>query len=169
MNSPAGTISFTNLIAENRNILFKVCNAYCRNKSDIDDLAQEMVFQLWKSYERYDPAFKFQTWMYRVVLNVAISFYRKSKNAASTVGMSEHLIDIEDLTDLSEQTETDLQLLQQFIHELKDLDRGLMILYLEEKPYKEIAEIIGISESNVSTRISRIKDQLKQRFQTHQS
>ena len=169
MISPAGTASFTKLIAENRNILFKVCHAYCRNKSDIDDLAQEMVFQLWKSYERYDAAFKFQTWMYRVVLNVAISFYRKNKNKPSTVITSEHLIDIADSTDSSEQAENDLILLHRFIHELKDLDRGLMILYLEEKPYKEIAEIIGISESNVSTRISRIKDRLKQRFQTHQS
>ena len=157
------TPNFLSIIEENKRIIFKICNAYCQNAADREDLAQEIIYQLWKSWSSFNPNFKLSTWMYRIALNVAISFYRKEKKTTETVFMGDHLIEIAD-ENLEEGLETNLNALQQFINELKELDRALMILYLEEKSHKEIAEIIGISTTNVATKIGRIKEQLKQKF-----
>ena len=100
--------------------------------------------------------------MYRIALNVAISFYRKENRPGKTVSLTETLHDIEEKC--LHETEEKINLLQQFINELKELDKALMILYLEEKNHKEIADILGITETNVATKLSRIKDKLKQRF-----
>jgi RNA polymerase sigma factor (sigma-70 family) len=154
------------LIRENRGIIFKICNAYCKNEDDREDLAQEIVYQLLRSYAGFTTTHKFSTWMYRVALNVAISFYRKTRTVNSVIKLGETDADIEDKTDGTPELEKNINRLQQFISELKELDRALMILYLEEKNYKEISEIIGITETNVATKISRIKDKLKQRFST---
>src|SRR5436189_5588407 len=78
---PTDRETFVKRIEENKNIIFKICNAYCSNKDDIDDLAQEIVLNLWKSFPRFTPTYKFSTWMYRIALNVAISFYRKEMRA----------------------------------------------------------------------------------------
>ena len=155
--------NFLTIIEENKRIIFKICNAYCQNAADREDLAQEIIYQLWRSWSSFDPNYKLSTWMYRIALNVAISFYRKEKKTTETVFMGDHLIEIID-ENLEEGLETNLNALQQFINELKELDRALMILYLEEKSHKEIAEIIGISTTNVATKIGRIKEQLKQKF-----
>ena len=77
--------SFTKLIQENKRIIFKICNSYCPKMQDRDDLAQEIVYELWKSFKDFDPDYKFTTWMYRVALNVAISFYRKEKKSLGRV------------------------------------------------------------------------------------
>ena len=154
---------FVSIIEANKGIIFKICNSYCRNAIDREDLAQEIIFQLWKSWERFDEAYKLSTWMYRIALNVAISFYRNEKKTTPTVSMGDHLIELSD-ENLEEGLEANLNALQQFINELKPLDRALMILYLEEKSHKEMAEIIGISTTNVATKIGRIKEQLKQKF-----
>jgi RNA polymerase sigma-70 factor, ECF subfamily len=155
---------FLNLIKENRKIIFKICNSYCKNKNDREDLAQEIIYQLWKSYNSFNEEYKFSTWMYRVALNVAISFYRREKKSENTISIEENLIEIEDNNNNSCELEINTNLLQKFINELKELDRALMILYLEEKNYKEIADILGITETNVATKISRIKERLKQKF-----
>jgi RNA polymerase sigma factor (sigma-70 family) len=154
---------FVATIEANKGIIFKICNSYCPNAADREDLAQEIIFQLWKSWSSFDQAYKLSTWMYRIALNVAISFYRKEKNSTSTVLMGDSLIELSD-EHPEEGLETNLNALQQFINELKPLDRALMILYLEEKTHKEMAEIIGISTTNVATKIGRIKEQLKQKF-----
>lgn len=104
--------------------------------------------------------------MYRVALNVAITFYRKTKTGESIIQLSEPDIETEDKRDDKAELEKNINTLQQFINELKELDKALMILYLEEKSYSEIAEILGITETNVATRISRVKDKLKQKFST---
>ena len=157
--------TFVKLTQENKKIIFKICSSYCANKDNRDDLAQEIVFNLWKSFSRYTPDYKFSTWMYRIALNVAISFYRKEQKTTNTVLMGEHLIEIID-ENLEEGLEANLNALQKFINELKPLDKALMLLYLEEKSHKEIAEIIGITSTNVATKIGRIKEQLKQKFST---
>lgn len=154
---------FLTLIEANKRIIFKICNSYCRNADDREDLAQEIIYQLWKSWSSFDSGYKLSTWMYRIALNVAISFYRKEKTTTPTVLMGDHVIEIAD-ENLEEGLEANLNALQQFINELNPLDRALMILYLEEKPHKEIAEIMGITSTNVATKISRIKEQLKQKF-----
>lgn len=157
--------AFFKLVEENKRIIFKICNAYCRNKSDREDLAQEIIYNLWKSGGSFNQEARFSTWMYRVALNVAISFYRKEKRSRPAFSLTDHLLEIEDKPENTE-TEERLKQLQQFINQLKELDRALMILYLEDKPYSEIAEILGITESNVGTKINRIKTRLKQQFST---
>ena len=159
--------SFLALIGENKRIIFKICNSYCPNKDERDDLAQEIVYNLWKSYQSYNSNLKFSTWMYRIALNVAISFYRKEKKSAPLVSLPEHLIVLEENTNT--ETDNNLNLLPKFINELREIDKSIMLLYLDDKSYKEIAEITGISESNVATKISRIKDRLKSNFQTIQN
>jgi RNA polymerase sigma-70 factor (ECF subfamily) len=106
--------------------------------------------------------------MCSIALNVAISYYRKGRRAAPTIHFAGdlHLMNIEDRSEGPEEKEGQLQLLQQFIAELGELDKALMILYLEEHSYREIGEVLGISETNVATKISRIKGRLKQKFST---
>ena len=168
MSEQTGKEDFLKLIDGHRRIIFKICNSYCPNKTTREDLAQEIIFQLWRSYDSFNSEYKFSTWMYRIALNVAISFYRKESRSAKTISFPETVPDVEDKNDGSHHTEENISLLQQFIHELKELDKALMILYLEEKNHKEIAEILGITETNVATKISRIKEKLKQKFSTVQ-
>jgi RNA polymerase sigma-70 factor (ECF subfamily) len=154
---------FQKIIEQHKGILFKVARVYCPNEDDRQDLIQEMMIQIWQSMHKYNNQFKLSTWLYRISLNVAISFYRKNAvRKSNQIVLNEQIAQIPE-TDESEQ-EQQLNLLLQFIHELKELDKALMLLYLEEKSYKEIAEIIGITETNVSTKISRIKIILKQKF-----
>lgn len=147
-------------------IIYKICNSYCKNKSDRDDLAQEISYQLWRSFHHFNGSVKFSTWMYRVALNVAITFYRKTKTSQAFIQFGEPDTEIEDSREDTSELEKNKNLLQQFINELGELDKALMILYLEEKSYSEISEILGITETNTATRISRIKDKLKQKFST---
>ena len=153
-------------ISEHQKIIYKICNSYCYNKSDREDLGQEIVYQLIKSRSLYNPQFQFTTWMYRVALNVAISFYRSSKKE-DVVELVESHEDAEDSNHEGDLAEDNFRALHQFINELKALDKAIMLLYLESKSYKEIAEVIGISETNVATRINRIKKILTQKFSNH--
>lgn len=157
---------FLRLLEEHKLIIYKICNAYCKNMSDRDDLAQEISYQLWRSYSHFNGSVKFSTWMYRVALNVAITFYRKTVKTGNMIQLTEPADDPEDKKEDTTELEKNIGVLQQFISELKELDKALMILYLEEKKYAEISEILGITETNVATRISRIKDKLKQQFST---
>lgn len=147
-------------------IIYKIANSYCKHTEDRKDLVQEIIVQLWKSFDRYDDQYKQSTWIYRISLNVAISFYRKANRRKEISNpLSESILSFADTSSVPE-TETNLALLQQFISELKELDKALMLLYLDEKSHKEISEIIGITETNVATKISRIKVLLKQKFST---
>jgi RNA polymerase sigma-70 factor (ECF subfamily) len=155
--------AFLRLVQENRGIIIKICRSYCRYKNDREDLAQDIIYQLWKSGHRFNADYKFSTWMYRVALNTAISYYRREKRAHPVVSFSGLDMDVEDKAD-SGGYDDNLQLLQRFIGELNDLDRALILLYLEERPYSEIADIMGITETNTATRISRVKEKLKHYF-----
>jgi RNA polymerase sigma-70 factor (ECF subfamily) len=155
---------FLSVIQSNKGIIYKIANMYCKKAEDRQDLCQEIIIQLWKSFDNYDDNFKHSTWMYRISLNVAISFYRKENSRRKIASsLTDGIINFSD-DDCSEDTETDLSILQQMITQLKDLDKALMLLYLEEKSHKEIAQIIGISETNVATKINRIKNNFKEKF-----
>lgn len=158
------TDNFLIVLERNKGILYKVANSYCRNSEDRKDLIQEMILQLWKSFDNYNEKYKYSTWMYRISLNVAISFYRKenSRQRISNPFTTESF-DFTD-TEIVEEKETNLGILNQIISKLNDLNKALILLYLEEKNYKEISEIIGISETNVATKVNRIKDKLKKEF-----
>ena len=155
---------FLSVIETNKGIIYRIINSYCKKVEDRKDLSQEIISQLWKSFDNYIDKYKYSTWIYRIALNVAISFYRK-ENRRKTIAtpINESMFSFSDRLENSE-AEFNLGFLHQFISELKDLDKALMLLYLEEKSQKEIAEIIGISETNVATKVSRIKAILKQKF-----
>lgn len=156
---------FEKVIEQHKGILYKVARTYCQNENDRPDLIQEILIQLWVSFHRYNDRYKITTWIYRISLNVAISFYRKNSGKISeNLPLDENL----PLAEGDDKREDDqpLHLLEKFINELKEIDRALMFLYLEEKNYREISEILGISESNASTKVGRIKDSLKQKFAT---
>lgn len=154
---------FEDLIEQNKGILYKVARAYCPNADDRQDLIQEMMIQIWQSINKYNDQFKISTWLYRISLNVAISFYRKSSTRAKKyTELTMQLIETQ-VEDKSE-NEKHLNLLEQFISELKEIDKAIMILYLEDKSHTEIAEILGMSLSNVGTKIGRIKNKLRTRF-----
>jgi len=126
-------------------------------------LQQEILLQLWKSFSKFDGRVKISTWIYRIALNTAISFYRndsKLNNKKTSIDAS-----FITLPQIESDSESDkLSILYQFIERLDELDKALILLYLEDNKYKEIAEIIGISETNVATKISRIKKSLKEQF-----
>ena len=154
---------FQEIIEQHKGILFKVARTYCPDEEDRQDLIQEMMIQIWQSVHKYNDQYKISTWLYRISLNVAISFYRKnSTRTKKFTDLNEQMMETP-VEDKSE-NETQLNLLEQFISELKEIDKALMILYLEDKSHTEIAEILGISVSNVGTKIGRIKDKLKTRF-----
>ncbi len=158
------SLDFESILAKNKGIIYKVANSYCKDSDDRKDLVQEIIIQLWRSFKQFDHSSKLSTWIYRVALNVAISFYRKdSKRKMVSTELTESLIAIIPENEPSE-TEGQINQLQQFIAELKDIDRALMILYLEDKSQKEMGEIMGITETNVSTKIARIKEKLRTKF-----
>lgn len=154
---------FEGIIEQHKGILFKVARAYCWDTEDQKDLLQEMMIQIWQSVPKYNNQYKISTWLYRISLNVAISSYRKSsKRAKQYTRLDEQVA--ETFVELKSENEFQLNLLAQFISELKEIDKALMILYLEDKSHAEIAEILGMSVSNAGTKIGRIKDKLKSRF-----
>lgn len=154
---------FQEVIEQHKGILFKVARTYCPNEDDRQDLIQEMMVQIWQSLHKYNDRYKLSTWLYRISLNVAISFYRKSSTRTKKQAeLTEQMTEI--LSEQTKEKEEHLHLLEQFISELKEIDKALMILYLEDKNHTEIAAIMGISVSNVGTKIGRIKDKLRTRF-----
>lgn len=157
--------SFLNVLDSHKGIIYKVANAYCRDAENRKDLIQEITIQLWLAFPKYDESFMLTTWMYRIALNVSISFYRKistreTKNAPLTPEILGMIAD----DGAQHGIEPEIDLLYGFIRELKELDRALILLYLEERSQQQIADILGISVSNVSTRVLRIKEQLRQKF-----
>lgn len=155
---------FLSVIDSHKGILYKVANNYCKNIEDRKDLIQGIIYQLWKAFDNYNPTFQYSTWIYRISLNVAISFCRKQRTISqSKVEIDDSVLVVSDIL-FNQEMEDNLNLLHQFIYELKEMDKAIMLLYLDQKSHKEIAEIIGISESNVGTKVSRIKLLLSQKF-----
>ena len=155
---------FLLLIEQNKGIIYKIANSFKKDGEDKKDLVQEIILELWRSFPSFDERSKISTWMYRVALNVAIASYRKDKKKDEVLmPMHKSIFEFAD-EDAPEDNSGHLKLLQQFINELKELDRALMLLYLEEKTGKEMADILGLSETNIRTKINRIKESIKQRF-----
>lgn len=154
---------FIKVIDQHKGIIFKVCNTYCKDSEDQKDLAQDIILELWKSFDRYDSQYKLTTWMYRIALNIAISYYRKSQTKKKHFSTGNF-----DFVDIAQQetkdNEAEIGMLQDFINQLDELNKALMILYLEGNSHKEIAEVLDISASNVGTKIGRIKQKLKANF-----
>ena len=155
--------AFSALLQRHRGIVFKVANTYSRLAEDRDDLAQEIAARLWHAYPKYDPARSFSTWMYRVALNVAISHVREQtmRDRHEAVPLDEGMHDLADAGGVDHERDQHIRLLQGFIQRQPPLERALLLLYLEDRPQREIAEILGLTENNVSTKIGRLKQRIR--------
>ena len=155
---------FSELLRRHRGIIFKVANAYCRNPADREDLAQEIATQAWRAFGSFDSERTFSTWMYRIALNVAISFARsRHLRERHTVALNEDH-DVPDANEDGNEADDRVRLLHEFIAELDQLNRALLLLYLDEHSYREIAGVLGITETNVATKIGRLKQRFAKRF-----
>ena len=155
---------FAALLERHRGIVLKVAGTYCRDPDERADLAQDIAAQLWRAWPGFDPSRSFSTWMYRIALNVAISHVRgralRVRHAQSLDASADEFADSAD----DPESALRLRALQQVIARLASLDRALVLLYLDERSHREIADILGLSEGNVATKLSRIKQRIRNDF-----
>lgn len=148
---------FISLVEAHKRIIYKVCYMYASDRENLNDLYQEVVINLWKAFPRFRGECEASTWVYRIGLNTCISFFRKSKSRPEVVPIT---VDLEAFADEEDQTAR-LNELYRMINSLNQLERALILLWLEERSYQEIAEIIGISRNNVAVKLNRIREKLK--------
>jgi len=152
---------FTELVEKNQGIIHKVCRIYTDDKDSHDDLFQEIVLQLWRSYDSFKGDSKFSTWMYRVSLNTAITLIKKKTKSSETDFNEAQFLNLKS-DDKDEFLEERITLLYAAIRLLNDVERALVLLFLEDLPYKDIAETLGISEVNARVKMNRVKIKLKE-------
>lgn len=154
---------FGDLLEQHRGIVLKVAYSYCAHPDDRADLVQEIAAQLWRAFPHYDAGRSFSTWMYRIALNVAISHRRQNhRRQQHAVPFDESLHEVAGEGDPG--ASEPLRLLERFIAQQDPLNRALLLLYLEDRSHREIAEVLGISEGNVATKISRLKQRMRTDF-----
>lgn len=151
---------FINLLNLNRGILYKICRVYCKETADRQDLFQEIVLQLWKAYPTFRQQSNISTWMYRIGMNTAISNYRKEKKRQPSVAFSHLEAALPDLSD-SDDMSAETTVLYKAIDQLTQIEKAVVLLYLEDKSYEEMAIILGIGKSNVGVKLNRIKAKLE--------
>lgn len=161
MNESDKKIEFTQLVEQNQGIVHKVCRIYTNDPMAHDDLFQEIVLQLWKSYDSFKGDSKFTTWMYRVGINTAITLYRKRKRYPRHDSIDAQHFQIKS-DEVDDNLELQIKMLKKAINQLNDIERALVLLYLEELPYKEISETLGITEVNARVKMNRVKKKLKE-------
>ncbi len=140
-------------------IIIKICRAYTNTNEDFEDYYQEVCLQIWRSKDNFLQQSEWSTWIYRISLNVCLTLLKKNKNNRQHFA-SDYLPD-EVIEDSQAFADESLNLLYNAIRQLSEIDRGVILLYLEEKSYQEIAEIMGTNANNIGVRIKRIKERLK--------
>tara|TARA_R110000868_G_scaffold363389_2_gene625671 strand:+ start:253 stop:738 length:486 start_codon:yes stop_codon:yes gene_type:complete len=153
---------FVKVIKAHEAIIFKITTIYTNNREDQKDLYQDVVFQLWKSFDSFRNEAKISTWMYRVALNTALTHINKVKRQPFPVSIDE--VVVQQLENYDSSFEEKLKIMYAHIKQLNILEKGLILLFLEGRKYDEISEITGLSTTNVGTRISRIKKKLKEQI-----
>jgi len=150
---------FLEMIAAQQRTVFKVCYIYAKDQDDLNDLFQEVVLNLWKSFPRYRGDSKLSTWVYRIAMNTCITFLRRSNTRPQTIPLT-----LAVASQLAEEESRAGQLkeLYRLINQLGKLERALILLWLEERSYQEMADILGISKANVAVKLNRTKEKLKQ-------
>lgn len=151
---------FVTLLEENQNIIHKICRLYTESEAEHKDLFQEISIQLWRSFDRFEGKSKFSTWMYRVGLNTAITIYRKEKKRIDTYILNDEISRIE-VDQYDPVIDEKLNWLYQKIEKFSEIDKALVLLYLEDKRYDEIADTLGITAVNARVKMNRIKKRLK--------
>lgn len=151
---------FVEVLHQHSGILHKVCRLYSYSPEDRQDMFQEMVAQIWKAFPGFRSEAKISTWIYRIALNTAISDYRKKQRKISTVSF-----ETESIHALYEEQDVEknerLQLMHEAINNLTDVEKAIIILYLEDKNYEEMEDILGMSQGNLRVKMNRIKEKLR--------
>ena len=163
--APPDEARFLALLNEHRAILHKVAYGYCRTREDRADLVQEIAIALWRSFPRFDGRVRFSTWAYRVAMNVAISRLRgEGRRVHDTVPIDELAIEPGGEDPLLDGASDNMRVLRRLVDGLDDLNRALILLYLDGHTSEEIAEIVGITPGNVTTRVNRLRQRLQDEF-----
>lgn len=151
---------FVELIADNQGMILKVCKVYRDTAEDREDLFQDIILELWKSIESFKQESKLSTWIYRIALNTAIARYRSgsSKIRYQTISKEELNISVKPKESAQEEAAV---ILYAAINKLNTIEKAIILLYLEERSYQEMASILGLSESNISVKLTRIRKKLK--------
>lgn len=148
---------FLETIRQHNGILHKICRLYCHSAEDRQDLFQEIIAQTWKAFPTFRNESKISTWIYRIALNTAISDFRKSRRKIHTV-----FLDSSDIPDCDDRIQEErLQLMHEAIDRLSDVEKALIVLYLENKSYEEMEEILGMNQGNLRVKMNRIKEKLR--------
>jgi len=150
---------FLELIDQHKGILHKIAMMYMDNSEDQNDLIQEIVLQLWKSFDRFEGKSQFSTWMYRVSLNTALTYFRKEKRKADRHTLLENIDQVDEVD--SGEKETQLELFYKAVHELNKVEKALIFLFLEGQNHKEISINLGISEVNARVKLNRTKEKIQ--------
>lgn len=156
MNKSELEKQFIKMIKQNERVIYKVCSFYASDDEPLNDLYQDVVCNLWVAYPKFRGECNISTWIYRVALNTCISGLRKKKRKIQCIDVSQ----IQDAFVQPEDLTAEIKELYRLIHQLKNLERAVILLYLEEKSYQEIADITGLSQNNVAVKLMRIKEKL---------
>ena len=154
--------TFVQSINQNLGIAHKIARIYFSNMDEREDVIQEMMYQLWQAYKGFDGRSKFSTWMYRVCLNTALTYKRKSRKVREENLSTVHY----QIPDNSENNEEAIEMLLETIAKLSELNKAIVLLYLEDINYDEIASILGLSRTNVSVRLVRVKKELEKELKS---
>lgn len=149
---------FEHLLTQHQKIIYKVCNLYCDDKTDREDLYQEICLQSWKSYASFKGEAQFSTWLYRVALNTAITFFKKEKKQIATIYSDV----LPELKSYSDETEEQFKAMYKAIGNLNKIDKAIVMLYLEDYSYQQIGDTLGITANNVAVKMNRLKQKLKE-------
>ncbi len=160
MQDPAIQEAFVRLVSEHRGMLYKVCRLYCRSAADRQDLFQEIVFQLWRSYPGFRGEARISTWLYRIALNTAISGLRKRRGRITPIEPDRLPVELQEFQYPAEKEEQ-IQQLYAAIEKLTEVEKALTMLYLDERSYNEMEQILGISQNNLRVKMNRIRDKLR--------
>ena len=156
---------FAKLIKDNQGLIIKISRLYTNSLEDEEDHFQEIVLQLWRSYDTFKGGSKISTWMYRVALNTAITLFRKKNRSPKT----DELMDFHynDYLEDDEEKQQQIPLLYKVIKMLPKVERAIVMMYLDDLPYRDISENLGISEVNARVKMNRLKKRLKELMEKH--
>jgi RNA polymerase sigma-70 factor (ECF subfamily) len=156
MNNTELEKAFIGMIQQNERVIYKVCSFYISEDSTLGDLYQDVVSNLWVAYPKFRNESAVSTWIYRIALNTCISGIRKEMRKPQRVSFSQ----LSDVFEQPEDMSAEIKELYRLIHQLKIVERAIILLYLEEKSYQQIADIVGLTVSNVAVKLKRIKEKL---------
>lgn len=156
---------FAQLIRDNQGLIIKVSRLYTNSREDEEDLFQEIVLQLWRSYDTFKGQSKISTWMYRVALNTAITLFRKKTKSPQTDELQD--FHYKDFLEDDEEKQQQISTLYKVIKMLPNVERAIVTMYLDDLPYRDIAENLGITEVNARVKMNRLKKTLKELMEKH--